>query len=432
MPVEAPPAAPATSPSPSAALAPDSQTSKTFAGLEALGRAPSTGSADNAPEPKAPSAPKRKETPKPDAKIAQPGDQKPPEKSPEPIPDETPLEDKPLDDKPNDPKHDPATAKTKKPSDFLREELARQKSRAEALEAEIKQYKTPKEDPEKKSLSERLSQEEKRRKEIEDELRFANYERSPEFKEKYVKPYEMAWAEAVGDLEETVVPNADGTFRKATKDDLMKIVNLPIQQAGELAEQLFGKAERTMMDHRSALLKTWKAQQAALVDGRKNAEERDRQLTEQATKQQVELKKLQSELRSSREPDFLKRHPELEIARDAKGEPVDAELQKTIDQDRTITDNLFTDDSKLAPEKKLELHAEMRNRASHFGAVLKMARNAMKEVADLKAKLAQYEGSEPTPGDGVKGPTPELREATTMTGVLDGLTKLGREKSGPF
>jgi hypothetical protein len=415
---------PAPAPAPAAAPA-RSQHDETFAGLEALGRAPSTGSADDGPQPKPPAAPKKAAN-----KIIAPDEPKPTEKPPEEAPDELPNpEDTP---KPADkPEPAPAASKIKKPGDLLRDELAKTKARAEALEAENKTLKAPKEDPEKKSLTERLTQEEKRRKEIEDELRFANYERSPEFQEKYQKPYLNAWTEAMSDLEETVVPTADGSMRKATKDDLMKIVNLPIQQAGELAEQLFGKAERTMMDHRSNLLKTYKAQQAALTEGRKMAEQREQEMSHQSAKQQAELDKLQAELRSSHEPDFVKRHPELVLAKNEKGEIVDPKLQELLDRDRSVTDTLFSKESKLSPEKKLELHAEMRNRASHFGVVLNMARNAQKENSELREKLKQFEGSQPGKGDGNREIPPELREASNMSSVLDGLNKFAREKTGP-
>ena len=410
-PAPAAPAAPAPAPEPSISTIPK--------GLAALRAKVETIAVDpggkDGPQPKAKAtpAPDKPEEKKPDVKAP---DQKPDAKLEPPKPPDKPAEVKP-------------DGKPKKDTDFLREELAKHKARAEALEAEITKFKTTKtEDPEKKALSEKLTKAEQRAKEIEDELRFANYERSPEFKEKYAKPYETAWVEAMSDLEETVVPNQDGSLRKATKDDLMKIINLPIQQAGELAEQLFGKAERTMMDHRSSILKTWKAQQNAIVEGRKMAEQREKELTEQHTKQQSELRKLQSELRSTKEPDFLKRHPELAVTMDAKGEPVDKEFAELLQRDRSVTDNLFNEESKLAPEKKLELHAEMRNRAAHFGAVLKLARKAVTELAELKQKLAEYEKSEPVPGDGVKEVLPELKDAVSMKGLMGRVAAIAREK----
>lgn len=393
-----------------------------FGGLTKIAKEPTLDKETVPPAP-AQKKPVAKEAPKAPVKEAPKEQAKPDEKPAEP----PKAEDQPkAEDKPAEPQKGP-----KKPSDYLREELAKQKARAEALEAEVKQYKTPKEDPEKKSLAEKLEQAEKRRKEFEDELRFTNYERSPEFKEKYVKPYETAWADAISDLEETVVPNADGSMRKATKDDLMKIVNLPIQQAGDLAEQLFGKAERTMMDHRSALIKTWKAQQQGLAEGRKNAEQREKQLMEQHTRQQAELRKLQTELRTSNEPEFLKRHPELVMEKNDKGEPLDPEAQKLLDQDRSVTDKLFDENTDWTPEHKLKMHAEMRNRAAHFSTVLRAYRRAVTELAEVNKKLAEYQGSEPGKGDGDKGVLPELRAATTMTQMLDKLNKIAVPSSGP-
>jgi len=423
MPAEAPPTIEA--PPPETGLNPPpargSAKESLFANLNKIAKEPTVDkdAVPPAPGQKKPTA--VKEPPKAPVKETPKEPVKPEDKPAEPKLEEQPkLEEKPVEQ--------PKGAK--KPSDFLREELAKQKARAEALEAEVKQYKTPKEDPEKKTLLEKLAAEEKRRKEYEDELRFTNYERSPEFKEKFVKPYETAWADAISDLEETVVPNADGTMRKATKDDLMKIVNLPIQQAGELAEQLFGKAERTMMDHRSALLKTWKAQQQGLAEGRKNAEQREKQLMEQQKQQQAELRKLQTELRTSNEPEFLKRYPELVLAKNDKDEPLDPEGQKLLDQDRSVTDKLFDENTEWSPEHKLKMHAEMRNRAAHFSTVLRAYRRAVTELAEANKKIAEYQQSEPGKGEGNNEVLPELKAATTMTSMMEKLKSIARPGSG--
>lgn len=398
-----------------------------FSGLTKIAREP-TPDKDVVPPAPGQKKPVAKEAPKAPVKEAPKEPAKPEEKAAEP----TKADDPPkLEDESAEPQKGP-----KKPSDFLREELAKQKARTEALEAEVKQYKTPKEDPEKKSLTEKFAQEEKRRKELEDELRFSNYERSPEFKEKYVKPYHEAYAEAVADLKQMTVPvdlnDPTGPQRAATEQELNQLVNLPPQQAGKLAKLLFEEGAQTMINHRERILQTWRAQQKALEEGRKNGEQREKQLAELQTKQQAELRKTQMELRSSNEPDFLKRHPELTIELDAKGEPLDAEMQKLLDQDRTVTDKLFDDSTNWPPEKKLEMHAEMRNRAAHFGTVVRTLRKVVTQLDEAKKKLSEYEGSEPGKGDGNKEVPPELAGAIGMTSMLEGLKKLGRPSSGPI
>lgn len=351
---------------------------------------------------------------------------KPPEKPPE---SKAPEDVKPPDKPPEKPAPD---AKPKKPTDFLREESLKHKARAEQLEAELTKLKTakPAEDPEKKSLTEKLTALEKKTKEYEDELRFTNYERSPEFKEKYVEPYNKAWAKAMRDLEHTRVPLADGSgFRKATKDDLMLIANNEsVQDAAELAEQLFGKAANVMMHHRDNILSTWESQQTALTEGRKMAEQREKEITEQQTKQQVEVQKQNRELRVSHEPEFLERHKDIVLLKDEKGEWLDAEGAKLLDQDRSVTDMLFADDTKLTPEKKLKLHAEMRNRAVHFGTVLRSYRKLATQLEEANKKIAEYEGSEPKEGEGAPKVLPELQHAMNMKSLMAKVAGISREK----
>jgi hypothetical protein len=358
---------------------------------------------------------------------------KPPEKAPE---DKAPEEVKPPDAKLDDkaPEKPTPDGKPKKPSDYLRDELAKQKARAEALEAEVTKFKTsqPAEDPEKKTLAEKLAAIEKKAKEYEDELRFTNYERSPEFKEKYVKPFNDAYAEAISDIEQMTVPvdlnDPEGAQRKATKDDLNQIVNLPPQQAGKAAKLLFGEGAQTMMNHRDSVLRTWKAQQNALAEGRKIAEQREKEITENQTKQQAEVQKQNRELRISHEPEFLERHKDIVLQKDDKGEWMDAESAKLLDQDRSVTDMLFSDDTKLAPEKKLALHAEMRNRAVHFGTVLRGYRKAMAELAEANKKIAEYEKSEPQPGEGAPKVLPELQGAYNMKALMGKVAGIARDK----
>ena len=416
--IEAPPPETGLNPPP----AKGSATEGMFAGLQKLRREPSVDPEKVPPAPaqkKAVAKEPPKEPVKPDeAKIDKPAASKPDEKPPEVK---------------VDPKADPVKPASR--LDHLRAELVKVQAERDAIRTEVERLKKPVEDPEKKTLSEKFAQEEKRRKELEDELRFSNYERSPEFKEKYVKPYHEAYAEAVADLKQMTVPvdlnDPTGPQRAATEQELNQLVNLPPQQAGKLAKLLFEEGAQTMINHRERILATWRAQQKALEEGRKNSEQREKQLAELQTKQQAELRKTQMELRSSNEPEFLKRHPELTIELDPKGEPLDVEMQKLLDQDRTVTDKLFDDSTNWTPEYKLKMHAEMRNRAAHFGTVVQTLRKVVTQLDEANKKLAEYEASEPGAGDGNKEVAPELAGAIGMTSMLEGLKKLGRPSSGP-
>ena len=197
----------------------------------------------NPPEPKK-EAPKKKE-----AKEAK-------EDTSEDEPEEKPFEEKAEDD-------DKAESKDQDPKDkegrkfqlpkFAREQIEKTNAELKSIKQKMEERERQVAEFEKRakestSLTERIAQIEKERDTALAEARAAKQEVSPDFKEKWEKPFERAAAEAKRFIEQLPMTEADGTVRKATWDrDFAALFAMPEVEAVEKAEVLFGKhAPRVM------------------------------------------------------------------------------------------------------------------------------------------------------------------------------------------
>lgn len=172
--------------------------------------------------------------------------------------DEPPAEEKPkkaeaAKDQP------PAKAEAASGPKQLREQLEKvnkeaksYKDRISALEATIKEHEAK--GGEITSLSETLAAKDKTIAEITAELRAAKQEASPEFKEKWEKPFNQASAYAQHEIEQlTVIDSATDQPRSATWDDFLGIYRLPKGKGIEMAKGLFGDASGEVLQHVSKL-----------------------------------------------------------------------------------------------------------------------------------------------------------------------------------
>ena len=130
-------------------------------------------------------------------------------------------------------------AKTNAELKAAKEAFAAKEARLAELEGGSKETTT---------LAERLAAVEKERDEALAEARGLKQEVSPEFKERFEKPFERAANEAKRFVDQLTVVDQDGSQRKATwEQDFAALYALPEIKAVEAAEALFGKhAPRVM------------------------------------------------------------------------------------------------------------------------------------------------------------------------------------------
>lgn len=370
----------------------------------------------------------KEDTSKPAEPAKTPEPPKAAEKPPEPT--KTPEPPKPPEKTPEPPKPPEPSGKAKKPADFLREKLASVEKERNEFRSEIERLKAsiakPAEDPEKKSLMERLESESKRRSELEQEMKYAAYERSQEFKEKYQQPYVDAFnaaqkkvasfkiVERKNDVDEVIQ-----AARQATPEDFSRLVLLPDAEAAEAARQLFGDAAANLvLWHREKVIDLATTQQNAIEAFRKHGSEREKQFSELQSKQQKELSDTFDRLNKAaadKYPQWFK-----PIEGDNEGNEL---LQKGYDE----ADMAFGE-NKLPPNELVRLHSRIRNKAAAFGRMAYLNKGLKARIAELEAELAEYTKSSPTGGEGTPSKSAEGRgKVDSIDDALDGLDKYAKE-----
>ncbi len=136
--------------------------------------------------------------------------------------------------------------RTAKDPKWYRDEHARMKSETEKTVARIKELESKITEGEARGkdmsvLSQRLAEREKELDNIRGELRAAKQEVSPEFKEKWDKPFNDSAAYAKNMIEQLGVQTEEGAQRPATWNDFAALYQMPINKAAQAARQMFGE-----------------------------------------------------------------------------------------------------------------------------------------------------------------------------------------------
>jgi len=268
---------------------------------------------------------------------------------------------------------------------------------------------TPADDPEKKQLSERLH-------ELEDHIRFVDYTKSKEYLEQYQKPYEETASAAVSRATQLKVTNEDGSKRNMTPDEFWQIVHIGDEDdALAAAEKLFGEGSlkaQNVIERRNEIVRAHNATEAAKEKYRKEGTERSKKAQEQWEAQQRQAAE-QSTARAAKFKEMNETGEKHEKMKDvfaaAEGDAEGAEL---LAKYRHETDRAFAGGAQLkegdepwTPDQLLSKHSVIRNRAGAFPYAVRQYRNAVKKIAELEAKIAGFQKSEPGDGE-VKGDAP--------------------------
>jgi hypothetical protein len=397
-------------------LSPDAPTdrgadySEAFAGIDALeGNALENpmGSASPAPTP-APAAPEPPAPAAPAAPVsAAPESTKPPvddlfnldkftAKKEEPAPAPA-KQDAPA-------KSEPASLKqfreqyemTKKERDDLASKVAElERARSEGTKKEIEEAT--------KALKAEMDSIRKNAEELDTEVRYLNYTRSGEYKQKYEAPLREAWQTALGDIEGIRVTDADGTERDASHEDIMAILNVPVAKAAIIAQEMFGAAAPEIMAHRRRILELTQARDKSIAEWKEKGSQRE---VEQ--KKQLESRQSRSrELFDSQFTEFEKSHNQLFGREDG-----DEEGNKLLDEsDRLIKIALKGEgiDADMGYDDKVDLitkaQAQVALRARAYGRERLRVIRLQQKVAELEKKVGKVRSSEPGQGEGTSTAT---------------------------
>jgi hypothetical protein len=371
-----------------------------------------------------------------DALVAAPPDEKPAETKPaagdetKPVGDEKPAETKPAVGDETKPAPDTKPAADVPPAHkaaTLRDELARSRSEAadwkgkyEKLAAESSR---PKPDPEKEQLLKSRDEWTKTRAELENELKFARYERSQEYKEKYQQPFLDAYQQGQKLVASLTLKEPDqkdefggvtepGPSRKGTEADWDSLMAIQDEDtANKFIADHFGHnaARVTILRDRVQSLHT--QMQTAIEDFRQQAGERETRLRDQAAKAQKE---------TSDRWHAANAHAAEKYPRYFAPDPADPKGNALLEQGMRLTDLAFgvLDPSefpklppsiqaklvngRLPPAEMTLLHSAVRNRAAAYDRLIARLQQREADNKDLSDKLAGYEKSEPGRGQARK------------------------------
>lgn len=395
-------------------LSPDAPTERgadytdAFAGIDAIegqGLDNPMGSASPAPAPVAPEAPTPTPTPEPQAatpaapqknddlfnldKLVTPKTETPaaPAKAPEPAA-----------------KNEPASLKqfreqyemTKKERDDFAAKVAElERAKSEGTRKEVEEAT--------KALKAEMDSIRKNAEELDTEVRYLNYTRSSEYKQKYETPLREAWQTALGDIEGIRVTDEDGTERDANHQDIMVLLNVPVAKAAIIAQETFGPAAPEIMAHRRRLIELTQARDKSIAEWKEKGAQREVEKSKQLESRQTRSR----DLFESQFADYEKTHAQL-FGR----EEGDEDGNKLLDEsDRLVRIALKGEgiDADMGYDDKVDLitkaQAQVALRARAYGRERLRVIRLQQKVAELEKKVGKVRSSEPGQGEGTSTAT---------------------------
>jgi hypothetical protein len=293
----------------------------------------------------------------------------------------------------------------------LRAENQTYPGKIKSLEDKIKSFEAQGKDT--TALTTRLTAIEKERDAALADLRAAKQEASPEFKEKWDKPFKSAAERAKKQITElTVVQKTDdvGTVtresRPATWADFTALYSLPVGKAIEQANDLFGPTASFVLGLRDKLLDLDSQRATALEDERAQFKDRNAREIAEQTRERETVSKTWQETNARL----------AETVADYKNDPEDTELNDARKHALSVFDSqIEAADRQAFFQKKVKRDAHIRQRVGAFPVLKIMLSRKDAEIATLKAQVEELKGAAPggvrRPGGGDNGGGEESWEA---------------------
>lgn len=254
-----------------------------------------------------------------------------------------------------------------------------------------------------KALKDEMDSIRKQATELDTEVRYLNYTRSSEYKQKYETPLREAWQTALGDIEGIRVAEEDGTERDANHQDIMAILNVPTAKAAIIAQETFGPAAPEIMAHRRRILELTQARDKSIAEWKEKGSQREVQQRQQLEQRQTRSR----QLFDSQVSDYEKSHAQL-FAR----EEGDDDGNKLLDESDTLIRIALKGegiDADLGYDDKVDLitkaQAQVALRARAYGRERLRVIRLQQKVAELEKKVGKVRASEPGQGEGTSTAT---------------------------
>lgn len=316
----------------------------------------------------------------------------------------------------------------------LREAKDRAEAEAKALRTEVetlkKQLSEPKANPDKEKWDAERADYQKRLDELETELRFTNYERSQEYKEKYETPFVRAWnagqqkaaglkvVESPGEADPVTGERTGAKMRQGTKEDFDVLMQIGDDDAAaEFAQQRFGAKAPLMLYHREQVQALNSARLQAIDDFRKQGVDREKNRMEQTTQQEKQI----SEAWTRENTAAIEKYPNWfkPVEGDDKG-------NELLERGFKLADLAFSNDIQKMPlEKRVQIWSAVRNKAAGFDRLAQQNRALQDQIKELQAKLEGFEDTEALPGQGGgKGGKQDVNGYDSVDAMIDKMAQV--------
>lgn len=273
-----------------------------------------------------------------------------------------------------------------------------------------------------------IEKREKRLAEVENHLRYKDYEASTDYQDNYHKPYLTTAEEATKRATQLKVANAEtGVARALTPEEFWQIVHIDDADAAiNAAEKLFGEGSgkaNFVIERRNEILLAHQRAEKAKADFKKNAAELTRKQQEDFTRQGEERSALFKKLMT----EGVEKDPAL-----YKPEEGDNEGNALLEKGFSLVDRVFSGgapakegEAPMSPQEMIAAHAQIRNDAAAFPRLAHKYKALQQRVQELEESLSEYEASTAGKGEvaaGEKGPQRE----DDLESVVAGLDKMGQ------
>lgn len=283
--------------------------------------------------------------------------------------------------------------------------------RVAELEARVKEFES-RDETSTKATQERMAAIEKRNVELENHIRFVDYEKSKDYQDQFQKPYEEAWSNALRELKGLTIkiedPNTgEEKVREVTQADIAYFAQLdPAARRTEI-NRLFPEDKEEVKRHINQISylaeKAQQAKEKAKSDAETHAKTQSEQF-EQAQKNRVKLWQESNKVLAEKYPQWF-----------AKSED-DQEGNQIFDKGTALADLVFNT-SDLTPERvailpkafrqqieankpftqdqMVRLHAIIRNKAANHDRLAHQNKLKDARIAELEKSLKEFEDSGP-------------------------------------
>lgn len=302
------------------------------------------------------------------------------------------------------------------------------KAKNSQLEKELAELKSTKvSGEERESIMAEMKKIQARNKELEDEIRYVNYEKSSEFQTQYDEPYKKAWEVAMGELREIPIQNENGELRETSDADIWELVNMSLYNARKTADRYYGEFADDVMRHRNEIQKLLRARSMALKDAKEKGGEREKQV---ASQREMETKATATVIKDTWEKFNKQAHSHEKWGKYFVPTEGDQEGNSRLAKGYQLVDRAFSEDVRN-PEFNSDQRAQavqrlvaVRNRAAAFSRLVYMNEQLQAKLDAASKELEDFKNSSPetTLSNNPGGPRPGLR-GTAKDAVFSALRK---------